>query len=201
MAVLYFSVPNHAYAVDARTRPDRVALLLEERSQRHRQPRRGHIDTRTATGSILVTPDNHIVVARRRDGQGTLAQTDRQCPPAILLDTCARRHPQSRRLSAWAEMRSTCRRGWNRGIPRPARSSGSGIPTPRRGEPGIETWPNEQTAANGGGMPWQPPTYDPELNLSTCPPATPTRCSTAGGGPAPISIPRRSSRSTWIPER
>ena len=45
--------------------------------------------------------------------------------------------------------------------------------TPRRGEPGIETWPNEQTAANGGGMPWQPPTYDPELNLLYVPTGNP----------------------------
>ena len=37
--------------------------------------------------------------------------------------------------------------------------------TPRAGEPGIETWPNVYAAERGGGSPWQPPTYDPELNL------------------------------------
>jgi alcohol dehydrogenase (cytochrome c) len=33
------------------------------------------------------------------------------------------------------------------------------------GEPGSETWPNEDVMKHGGGMTWQPVTYDPELNL------------------------------------
>jgi acido-empty-quinoprotein group A len=37
--------------------------------------------------------------------------------------------------------------------------------TPRRGEPGIETWPNEQAAIHGTGQTWLPGTYDPALNL------------------------------------
>jgi alcohol dehydrogenase (cytochrome c) len=37
--------------------------------------------------------------------------------------------------------------------------------TPRKGEPGIETWPDEHAAAHGTGMAWIPGTYDPELNL------------------------------------
>lgn len=37
--------------------------------------------------------------------------------------------------------------------------------TPRKGEPGIETWPDEQAAIHGTGQTWLPGTYDPELNL------------------------------------
>jgi acido-empty-quinoprotein group A len=37
--------------------------------------------------------------------------------------------------------------------------------TPRKGEPGMETWPNEYAAAHGTGQAWIPGTYDPELNL------------------------------------
>ncbi len=37
--------------------------------------------------------------------------------------------------------------------------------TPRKGEPGIETWPDEYASAHGTGEPWMPGTYDPELNL------------------------------------
>jgi len=37
--------------------------------------------------------------------------------------------------------------------------------TPRAGEPGIETWPDEYAAAHGTGQAWIPGTYDPELNL------------------------------------
>jgi alcohol dehydrogenase (cytochrome c) len=36
---------------------------------------------------------------------------------------------------------------------------------PRPGEPGAETWPNADAMEHGGGMPWMPGTYDPELNL------------------------------------
>jgi acido-empty-quinoprotein group A len=36
---------------------------------------------------------------------------------------------------------------------------------PRAGEPGIETWPDEYAASHGGGGPWIPGTYDPELSL------------------------------------
>jgi acido-empty-quinoprotein group A len=37
--------------------------------------------------------------------------------------------------------------------------------TPAKGEPGIETWPDEYAAAAGGGNPWISGTYDPDLNL------------------------------------
>jgi alcohol dehydrogenase (cytochrome c) len=37
--------------------------------------------------------------------------------------------------------------------------------TPRKGEPGIETWPGDYASAHGTGEPWMPGTYDPELNL------------------------------------
>ena len=37
--------------------------------------------------------------------------------------------------------------------------------TPRPGEPGAKTWPNEYAASAGGGHPWLTGTYDPDLNL------------------------------------
>jgi alcohol dehydrogenase (cytochrome c) len=36
---------------------------------------------------------------------------------------------------------------------------------PKPGEPGSETWPNAESMAHGGGMTWVPSTYDPDLNL------------------------------------
>jgi len=36
---------------------------------------------------------------------------------------------------------------------------------PRKGEPGSETWPNETAMVHGGGMTWLPGTYDKDLNL------------------------------------
>ena len=36
---------------------------------------------------------------------------------------------------------------------------------PKPGEPGSETWPNAEAMAHGGGMTWVPCTYDPDLNM------------------------------------
>jgi alcohol dehydrogenase (cytochrome c) len=37
--------------------------------------------------------------------------------------------------------------------------------TPRPGEPGAETWPDDAAASGGDGTPWQPLAYDPAQNL------------------------------------
>jgi acido-empty-quinoprotein group A len=37
--------------------------------------------------------------------------------------------------------------------------------TPKPGEPGFDSWPNQDAASHGGGMSWLPGTYDPDLNL------------------------------------
>jgi acido-empty-quinoprotein group A len=37
--------------------------------------------------------------------------------------------------------------------------------TPRKGDPALKTWPNETASEHGGGMTWMPGTYDPALNL------------------------------------
>ena len=36
---------------------------------------------------------------------------------------------------------------------------------PGPGEPGAETWPNDDARGHGGGMPWMTGTYDPDLHL------------------------------------
>ncbi|MGH9534472.1 MAG: acido-empty-quinoprotein group A [Terriglobales bacterium] len=37
--------------------------------------------------------------------------------------------------------------------------------TPSTGQPGADTWPNASARLHGGGNPWVPATYDPKLNL------------------------------------
>jgi alcohol dehydrogenase (cytochrome c) len=37
--------------------------------------------------------------------------------------------------------------------------------TPRKGDAALKTWPSEAASDHGGGMTWMPGTYDPELNL------------------------------------
>jgi len=45
--------------------------------------------------------------------------------------------------------------------------------TPRKGQPGADSWPDEFSMERGGGMPWTTPTYDPELNLLYVPTGNP----------------------------
>ena len=35
----------------------------------------------------------------------------------------------------------------------------------KKGDPGMDSWPNEDMASHGGGMTWQPITYDPETKM------------------------------------
>lgn len=37
--------------------------------------------------------------------------------------------------------------------------------TPRKGDAALATWPNAAASEHGGGMTWMPGTYDPDLNL------------------------------------
>ena len=64
---------------------------------------------------------------------------------------------------------------------------------PLPGQPGSETWPNQDAMRHGGGMTWMTGTYDPDLICSTGPPATPipytpeTRAKAITCGPALLS--------------
>ena len=40
-------------------------------------------------------------------------------------------------------------------------------------DPGYSSWPDDYSRQHGGGMPWQPPTYDPDLNLVYVPTGNP----------------------------
>ena len=62
-------------------------------------------------------------------------------------------------------MRSMCRPGLSRANPETGELEWKRYTTPRAGEPGAETWPNDFAREHGGGMTWQPVTYDPDLNL------------------------------------
>ena len=72
----------------------------------------------------------------------------------------------------------------------------------KKGDPGSETWPNEEAMKHGGGMTWQPVTYDPELNLIyvTTGNPQPVIAHKNRAGRQPLHR-RRSSRSIPTPAR
>ena len=157
--VLYLSVPNHAYAVEAYT--GRQIWHYYWRG-------RGAIGNRGMAmwGAWLYfeTPDNNIVSLDAATGKERWHKA--VVPPvsphfSTVAPVVVGKHiltgiaGDSGGSSGWLEARN----------PETGEVEWRWYATPRAGQPGIETWPSEQAADHGAGGPWQPPTYDPELNL------------------------------------
>ncbi|MGH9613521.1 MAG: acido-empty-quinoprotein group A [Bryobacteraceae bacterium] len=159
--ILYFSVPNNVWAVDARTGreiwhykyPANEAVVIGNRGV-------------GMYGNWLYyeAPDNYLVSLNAKDGKerwrvpitDVKLQYFSTMAPLVIgnhimvgiggdgLDNpgfLESRDPETGALQ-WR---------WNT--------------EPRPGEPGSETWPNAEAMEHGGGMTWIPGTYDPELNL------------------------------------
>jgi len=159
--VLYFSAPDHVWALDARTGRENWHYAWKTRGGDHIGNRGvGILDK----WLYFLTPDNYFISLDVATGKERwhheVANMKREYfstnAPMIIgkqviigvggdaLDIpgyLESRDPESGNL-VWR---------WNS--------------TPAKGEPGAESWPDEYSMANGGGMPWIPGTYDPELNL------------------------------------
>ncbi len=159
--ILYFSVPDHVYALDVRTGREIWHYAWKTRGGDHIGNRGVGI---LGNWLYFLTPDNYFVSLDVATGKERwhheIANMKREYfstnAPMIIgrqviigvggdaLDIpgyLESRDPESGNL-VWR---------WNT--------------TPRGGEAGANTWPNEDAMAHGGGMPWIPGTYDPELNL------------------------------------
>jgi acido-empty-quinoprotein group A len=157
--VLYFTTTNNVYAVDARSGTERWHYIWQGRSAI------GNRGVGISGDSIfLETGDNHFVSLEASTGKEQwnkrLASED-----AVNFSTSApliiRNHVivgiggDSGPNPTWVESRD----------PKTGEVQWQWNVTPKAGEPGIETWPSPAAAAVGAGAPWQPPTYDPQLNL------------------------------------
>src|SRR5262247_2606692 len=175
--VLYFAMPDHAFAVDART---------GRRIWHYVWKTRGgiHIGNRGLGmyGNYLFfeTPDCYVVSLDATTGRERwhkeIADVRQQyfCTPAPIV---IRNHVivgiggDSLDVQGFLESRD----------PDTGEVQWRWYTTPQKmGDPGSETWPDEYSATHGGGMTWLPPTYDPELNLLYVP----------TGNPNPVFAPR-----------
>jgi len=157
--VLYFSVPNHAYAVDAATGREIWHYIWRGR---------GAIGNRGMAmwGRWLYfeTPDNNLVSLEANSGKErwhkAIVAPDQSnfstvAPVVIGNHVLTGTAGDSGKNSGWLEARD----------PETGAVQWRWYSTPRAGQPGIETWPSAQASDHGAGGPWQPSTYDPELNL------------------------------------
>ena len=159
--VLYFSVPDHAWAIDART----------GRQLWHYQwPSTGgnHIGNRgvAISGNWLFfeTPDCYMVSLNIKDG------TERWHKPICDLASFyyASVAPLiiGNHVIAGVSGDAVDNPGYISSLdPETGEQQWRWYAHPNPGDPEAKTWPNLDAMMHGGGMTWGPTTYDPALNL------------------------------------
>ncbi len=159
--VLYFSAPDHAWAVDARTGRELWHFFWRTRGGIHIGNRGVGM---YGEWLYFLTPDNYFVSLEAATGKERwhkeIASIKREyfstaAPIIIRNHVILGVGGDSLDVPGYLESRD----------PENGEVQWRWYTTPRAGEPGSETWPDEYSAAHGGGMPWIPGTYDPELNL------------------------------------
>jgi alcohol dehydrogenase (cytochrome c) len=159
--VLYFSLPDHAWAVDART-GDEIWHYAWRTTGGFHYGNRGL----GASGNRLFfeTPDNYLVSLDARTGKERwhkeIASVRQQyysstAPLVIRNHVIVGVGGDFLDLPGFLESRD----------PETGELQWRWWSTPRPGEPGAETWPTKDAMEHGGGMTWLPPTYDPDFNL------------------------------------
>ena len=159
--VLYFTLPDHTWAVDARTGRELWHFKWETKGGIHIGNRGVGI---YGDWLFFETPDNYLVSLNAKDGKlrwsveiADLTQEYFSTPAPLVI----RNHVivgvggDSLDVPGYLEARD----------PETGQVQWHWNTEPRPGEPGAETWPNADAMKHGGGMTWMPGTYDPELNL------------------------------------
>ena len=159
--VLFFTMPDHVWAIDARTGLERWHYKWDSKGGIHIGNRGVGI---YHDWLYFEAADNHLICLEKNTGKfrwsveiADLAQQYFSTPAPLVIG----KHiivgvgGDSLDVPGYLEARDTetgaVQWHWNS--------------EPRPGEPGEETWPNEESMTHGGGMTWLPGTYDPELNL------------------------------------
>jgi alcohol dehydrogenase (cytochrome c) len=158
--ILYFSVPDHVWAVDAIT--GRQVWQFSRPSQGDHLGSRGvgMYKDRLFFG----TPDAHILCLDARTGKKlwdtvladvTVGYYVSAAPLVIgdqvIIGTSGDSADVPHYLVSLDPMSGKENWRWN-AVPKP-------------GEPGSDTWPDEDSMSHGGGSIWGAPTYDPQLKL------------------------------------
>jgi alcohol dehydrogenase (cytochrome c) len=158
--VLYFTVPNHVWALDART--GRQVWHYQRQSAGNMIGQRGVAMYKDRL--YFGTPDAHLICVDARNGKlvWDLEIADYKfgyyisVTPLVVKDRLimGMSNDQSD-IPGFLEARS----------PEDGKVLWHWDAVPKPGEPGAETWPNADTMAHGGGATWIPGSYDPDLNL------------------------------------
>ncbi|HMF77062.1 MAG TPA: acido-empty-quinoprotein group A [Bryobacteraceae bacterium] len=158
--ILYFTAPNHVWAVDART--GRQVWHFQRQSDGNFIAQRGVSMYKDRL--FFGTPDAHLICLEAQTGKRLWEMEIADVKfgyyvsmaPLVVKD----------RIIVGISNDQTDMRGFLE-----ARSMEDGKvlwhwnATPEPGEPGSDSWPNKEAMAHGGGATWMTGTYDPDLNL------------------------------------
>ena len=159
--VLYFTIPDHAWAVDARTGRELWHFKWETKGGIHIGNRGVGI---YENWLYFETPDCQLISLNMKDGKKRWSAEicdGKQHYFASAAPVIIRNHVivgvsgDDLDVPGYLESRD----------PETGQVQWRWNTEPKKGEPGSETWPNEEAMSHGGGMTWMPGTYDPELNL------------------------------------
>jgi acido-empty-quinoprotein group A len=159
--ILYFSAPDHGWAVDARTGRELWHYFWKTRGGIHIGSRGFGM---YGDWLYFLTPDNYFVSLEAATGKERwhkeIASIKREyfstnAPIVIRNHVIIGVGGDSLDVPGYLESRD----------PETGEMQWRWYTTPKPGDPGSETWPDEYAMTHGGGMPWIPGTYDPELNL------------------------------------
>src|ERR1051326_442690 len=159
--VLYFTVPDHVWAVDARTGRELWHYRWESKGGIHIGNRGVGV---YENWLFFKTPDCHLVSLNMKDGKERwnkeVCDLDQEyyasvAPLVIRNHVMVGVSGDDLDIPGYIESRD----------PETGELQWRFYTEPRPGEPGSETWPSADAMIHGGGMTWVPSTYDPELNL------------------------------------
>jgi acido-empty-quinoprotein group A len=159
--VLYFTVPNHVWAIDARTGQELWHYDWQTKGGNTIGNRGAAI---SGTTLYFETPDCNLVALNIADGKerwstgicnmdlmnyGTVA------PVIIKNHVMVGVSGDDLDIPGYVESHD----------PETGALQWRWYTHPNPGDPEAATWPNEEAMMHGGGMTWVPGTYDPDLNL------------------------------------
>ncbi|HLH31564.1 MAG TPA: PQQ-binding-like beta-propeller repeat protein, partial [Terriglobia bacterium] len=159
--VMYFTIPDHVWAIDARSGREIWHFAWTSKGGDHIGNRGVGI---YGDALYVETPDCNLVALNLKDGKERWHQPIcdlNQMYFASVAPIIVKNHVivgvsgDDLDIPGYLQSRSaeTGELQWQWNV------------EPKPGEPGSETWPNAEAMAHGGGMTWVPSTYDPDLNL------------------------------------
>ncbi len=160
--VLYFTIPDHVFAVDARSGEEIWQYDFEDHG--------GHLTGQRGVGMYgqwlyFLTPDGWLISLEAQTGKErwrTKVADEKMQYFTTMAPLIVKNHVM---VGVGGDAMDV--RGYL-----DARDPETGAlqwrwwSEPQKpGDPGADTWPNKAAMDHGGGMTWLPGTYDPELNL------------------------------------